>query len=193
MLPIESSVNGLLKIFCITSKGPLVQHCKSLTIDSADFVNIIQYSESRLIPYLHTIHHSEFVPIDVAPTREDAVFGQLTPGTQLEGNALKFFNKIGQVFKVRRLLVGHMFINPQSQQWHFFYFDQRDTDHLSNHWKKGPHIHFINYLWPKYTAQTLWEKFATGNPNISRSIHIRYYDADLMPESIHPVKKRVLS
>jgi hypothetical protein len=87
----------------------------------------------------------------------------------------KTANKIHAMFGDRRLLSGHMFFNADLSDWHFFYFDQRDFATRNNHWKEGPHIHFINRLWPNRTAQSVWEEFCSSpNPLIRDALHIRF-------------------
>jgi hypothetical protein len=86
--------------------------------------------------------------------------------------------KIGQIFKDRRYLVGHIFYIPDLSEWHFFQFDQRDLEHeRGNHWKEGPHVHFLNWLWPNYDAKTLWENFSSGKAKLTDSLHVRYFDS----------------
>jgi len=90
--------------------------------------------------------------------------------------AQKTVRKIGQIFKDRRYLVGHIFYVPDLSEWHFFQFDQRDLEDGKNHWKEGAHIHFLNWLWPNYDAQTLWMNFTSGKDNLNDSLHISYLD-----------------
>jgi hypothetical protein len=97
---------------------------------------------------------------------------------RLEGKAKKAFGKIPQIFSTRRLLVGHMFYTTDHSNWHFIYFDQRDTDHRSPHWKHGSHLHMINHLWPQHTAVSLWKWFNSGNVQLSGAIHIRFLRQD---------------
>lgn len=76
----------------------------------------------------------------------------------------------------RRLVNGHMFFTPDQSNWHFFYFDQRDIDRYNNHWIHGPHVHYLNYLWPRRTAESVWTEFVSGNPSMKGALHIRYRD-----------------
>jgi hypothetical protein len=88
--------------------------------------------------------------------------------------AAKALNKISAVFDKRRLLAGHMFFNADQSDWHFFYFDQRDYVDRNNHWEGGSHIHFINWLWPNRTAESVWEEFRSGKRQMRGALHIRF-------------------
>jgi hypothetical protein len=172
----EERLKSFVKIFEISSKKDLLRYCKNLTIHSDDFVNIILAAEAGVIGYRHRIHYRDIVPKHLHPKPEEIQGQPLAEGSELQGKPLKFFNKVRQIFRDRRYLVGHMFYSPNLKYWHFFYFDQRDLDKYQNRWKHGPHIHFLNYLWPEHTCQSVWNKFIAENPTVRSSIHIRYVD-----------------
>lgn len=89
--------------------------------------------------------------------------------------AQKTANKIYATFDHRRFLSGHMFFSADLLDWHFFYFDQRDFAVRNNHWKEGPHIHFINRLWPNRSAESVWDEFCSSpNPLVRGAVHIRF-------------------
>ena len=48
----------------------------------------------------------------------------------------------------------------------------------NNQWKYGPHLHFVNYIWPEYTKRKVWESFDKREHNIE-GVHIRL--APLLP------------
>jgi hypothetical protein len=156
------SFGRLLKVLEFDNKRELEKYCRELTIDSEDFFYLILASQQGLLAYNHRIHHRDIEPI------ETDEFGRL------KGHSLKFFRKASQIFRVRRYLVGHLFYSGNHRYWHFFYFDQRDQSTHSNHWKHGPHIHFINWLWPNYTAKSLWHEFTSVNPKMRGALHIKY-------------------
>jgi len=128
------------------------------------------------MPFMHKIHCRDYLPEHLEPSDEElnALFKSgLGPVT---GDAAKTARKIFiQSPRERRYLVGHIFFTPSLEQWHFFYFDQRDLEKREpNHWQGGPHIHFINYLWPQHNAQSLWSKFVSSNVQMGGSLHIRF-------------------
>ena len=89
--------------------------------------------------------------------------------------AAKAVTKIAQMFKDRRLLFGHMFIDVRDEsRWHFLYGDQRD---LAGHWTPDgspqPHVHFINFLWPGRNVRALWEEFGAGKAP-GAALHVRF-------------------
>ena len=172
----DDTLKAFLKIFEIGTKKELLKHCKTTVIHSDHFANFIGLAEAGLLQYRHLIHYRDLVPEHLHPKPEEIQGIPLTVGAKLEGKPLTFFNKVQQIFRDRRYLVGHMFYSSNLKYWHFFYFDQRDLSRYGNHWKHGPHIHFLNFLWPEYTCETLWNQFITRNPTLRSSMHIRYLD-----------------
>lgn len=116
--------------------------------------------------------------------------GKAKVGT-MPPDVAKAFGKITQIFKDRRLLNGHMFLCPQTGRWHFFYFDQRDTDVRDPHWEHGAHIHFVNWLWPGLTGQGVLETFASAKPKFKGALHLRYLDWRLEDEEGRRTRKTV--
>lgn len=167
---------NLWRIFEIEKKRELIKHCKSATIYGSDFGTLIFACDARMTLWQHRIHHRHFQPSDLQPTRADLSALTQSGDGPLDKSATKALNKLRQLVEVRRYLVGHIFYTPDLERWHFFYFDQRDVSNRENHWKVGPHIHLINYLWPNRDAQSLWDYFISGNIQLSDSIHIRFID-----------------
>lgn len=168
------TMEGLLKIFTFDKKRDLEKHCREVTIHRGDFSLFVYLCEAGQMPFRHRIYGRDYVPPDVKPSekeREALANNGLGP---LKGDALKMAKKIGQLFQVRRYLVGHMFDTPA--HWHFLYFDQRDIkDDGPNHWKEGPHIHLINWLLrPQCDPEKLWAEFISGNVDLGGSLHVRF-------------------
>jgi hypothetical protein len=139
-----SNLEGLLNIFTFNRKKELEQYCRSLVVSGSDFASLILACEQRTEPFIHQISHRDIVPGHLGPSDSelnalaDNGLGQLGP------EAAKTVWKMGQMFEERRYLVGHIFSIPNLSEWHFFCFDQRDLeDQRPNHWKEGPHVHFI--------------------------------------------------
>jgi hypothetical protein len=173
---ISSSMEDLIKIFDTDKKKDLVKHCKNITIYKSDIVDMIIACEMGITPYLHRIHHADYLPDHLMPTDEEIAASMASKPGPVSGKAEKFIKKTAQTFKERRYLVGHMFYKADLLRWNFFYFDQRDLDHRNAHWKEGQHIHLINYLWPNYEPNKLWSEFCSGNMKIKDSIHVKYFD-----------------
>lgn len=171
---VPESLKSLWKLFTFEKKRDVEKYCRDLTIRASDFTNFIMACEVGQGPFLHRIHHRDHVPEHLHPTDDDLAalsangVGPLTPDAQ------KCVRKLGQIFKDRCYLVGHIFYTPDLSQWHFFQFDQRDTQDGKNHWKQGAHIHFLNWLWPNHDAQTVWTSFTSGKVKLNDSLHVRY-------------------
>ena len=181
------SGEALLKLFTFDKKRDLEKYCRDLVINSTDFANLIFACEMGGVPFLHQISYGDHVPDHLHLTDKDTEalaansVGPLQPGAQ------KAINKISQMFKDRRYLVGHIFYVPDLTEWHFFQFDQRDLEDKENHWKEGAHIHFLNWLWPNYEPKTLWANFTSGKAKMNDSLHVRYFDGErATPFRIHP-------
>jgi len=139
-----------------------------------DFVNLIDVCESYEIGLKHHTYQRDIISPHLNPNENKFGFilNKRLLGSEQER---KIFRKMFQLFRERRYLVAHVFyVPPGLKYWHFFYFDQRDILEKNNHWHYGPHIHFINYLWPEYTARGIWKQFTTGKSKLNKAIHIRW-------------------
>lgn len=172
-------IEAFLKLFTFDKKRELEKYCRDFVIDSDVFVDFILACEMGRLPLRHQIHYRDHVPEHLHLTDQDTAALAANPVGLLQPGAQKAIRKIGQMFKDRRYLVGHIFYVPDLTEWHFFQFDQRDLeDERGNHWKEGAHIHFLNWLWPNYDAKTLWENFTSGKAKMNDSLHVRYLDQD---------------
>jgi len=175
-------VEGLLKIFTFDRKADLERYCRDLVVYQSDFVAFVLACDAGRLPLRHKIHFRDYVPEHLEPSesqREALAANGVGP---LKGEALKMVRKMFQLFEERRHLVGHMFFTPDLSEWHFLYFDQRDvTEGGPNHWKGGSHVHLLNWLWPEYSAESLWNTFTSGRAKPGGSFHIRYSSRDDEP------------
>jgi hypothetical protein len=170
-----SSIEGLLKIFSFNKKKDLEKYCRSLVINGSDFVSFILSCEQRSEPFLHRITYKDIIPAHLPPSDSELQALKDSPTGDLGPEAAKAVRKMGQMFDERRYLVGHMFFTPDRSQWHFFCFDQRDLeDHRPNHWKEGAHVHFINWLWPRQCAESVWSNFVGENERPGSDLHLRF-------------------
>ena len=176
----EKTVEALLKIFTFDRKRDLEQYCKGLVISGRDFARLVMACKRYGKPFRHTISYRDIIPehlgfsgADHDVLRKDVLrkngVGPLGPA------AAKAVGKLFQTFEERRYLVGHMFYTPDLSEWHFFCFDQRDLEEETrNHWTKGSHVHFINWLWPGLDAQFVWSRFANAAHRPGSSVHVRF-------------------
>jgi hypothetical protein len=173
----SQNIEAFLKIFTFDKKRELEKHCRDLVINSSDFVGLILACEAGRLQFLHRIHYQDHVPEHLHLNDQDTAALAANPVGPLQPGAQKAVRKLGQMFKDRKYLVGHIFYVPDLTEWHFFQFDQRDLeDERGNHWKEGAHVHFLNWLWPNYDAKTLWENFISGKAKINDSLHVRFLD-----------------
>lgn len=173
----ESNLEGVAKLFSFEKKQDLERYCRDLTIRSDDFFTLVLTCELLRYPFAHEISYQDQVPEHLVPSDFEIQALENTPaGTLLTGDAEKVVRKISQSFKERRYLVGHMFFTPDYANWHFFCFDQRDLETKGNHWKEGAHIHFINWLWPRQDAKSVWSNFMTEDQRPGGAIHLRFSD-----------------
>jgi hypothetical protein len=87
--------------------------------------------------------------------------------------------KVFQFFRERKCFYGHLLYVPDLTRWHFIYFSEHDMD--GHHWKGAgdhPHFHFVNYLWPQHSANSVWTDFTTSKSMPSRALHIRFEEND---------------
>ena len=184
----ESNLEGMAKIFSFEKKQDLERYLRSLTIRSEDFFALVLACEHSGNPFSHEITYRDKVPEHLVPSDSEIQALENTPaGTLLTGDAEKAVRKMSQSFKERRYLVGHMFFTPDYAKWHLFCFDQRDLDTEGNHWKEGSHVHFINWLWPRQDAKSVWSNFVTEDQRPGGAIHLRF--SDLAQETGMEIKK----
>jgi|ERR1035437_937641 hypothetical protein len=170
----QRKIDHLLKIFEISKKSILEKYCKSLTIYSKDFFNLISWADDNNPNYFHKIYYREIIPTDLQSTLNELPKIQIDKLNAVDASI--FLKKLAQVIKVRRQLVGHMFYNKDVSKWHFFYFDQRDTSENNNRWGNGSHIHLTNHLWPNHDPVYILKQFYEDKPYFTGGKHIRFID-----------------
>lgn len=171
------SLESVMKIFSFENKKDLERYCRDLTISSNDFVDLVLACETSGKPFLHEISYRDIVPPQLVPKDSEIEALKNTPaGTVLTGDAAKAATKMSQSFLDRRYLVGHMFFTPDRSKWHLFCFDQRDLQMTGNHWGKGSHVHFVNWLWPNLKADSVWSDFVKGDHHPGADIHLRFVE-----------------
>ncbi|WP_221792229.1 hypothetical protein [Aquisediminimonas sediminicola] len=174
----HSTSGSLLTIFDIVDKAVLDQHCRSVVIHQSDLANLILACMTEAIPIRHFRFHKHHHPEHLALTDSD--FEAFTDNGvgPFSKKAQKLANKVDQTFEQRRLLNGHLFTSVKNlDEWHLFYFDQRDTDPHDNHWKHGEHIHLMNWVThPRLSAPDIVHKIeAEDRPKLNGKLHIRYH------------------
>jgi hypothetical protein len=170
-----SSLESLLKLFSFEKKRDVERHCRTLTVRVEDFVALVMACDASGQPFAHEISYRDKVPPQLIPSDDEIEALESTPaGTFLSGAAAKAASKMSQSFVDRRYFVGHMFFTPDHSRWHFFCFDLRDLQTEGNHWTEGSHVHFVNWLWPRLDAKSVWSHFLTSDDRPGGDIHLRF-------------------
>lgn len=164
-----------LEFLDLPDKAALENYADRVVIRDDDLVGLILASDVGAIPIGHIRIHRHFHPphLDLSNKNLKALaengVGRLTVSAQ------KTVNKIGAMFKERRLFNAHFFwLLEHPWEWHLFYFDQRDT--AGEHWVGGAHLHLMNYLThPMMDARELLSRLHDGDrpPRLS-GLHVRY-------------------
>ena len=170
--------NSLLNTFNIKSKKELEKHCSGLTVCSQDLVALILGAQHGVLsPYIYANHFSVRVPDHLNPSEEESsAIAENGVGPFKTRESQKFSSKIFQLFREKRHLSAHLFYTPSKKYWHIIYFDNRDLDKRNNHWKHGPHIHYISDLWAGLSLKDAWNTIHSGKLSFPNKIHIRYID-----------------
>lgn len=166
-----------MELFAIQKKSEVEKFCSRLLIAEEELVDLIQWS--RLIDYVHSGRFAEYQPTEAQLTEDDLeALRSKDPAIRVQ-KLPKLMNKTDNLFNVRKHLSAHLFLNPV-MRWHLFYFSLEDiADRSDNHCKLGgPHIHFINSLWPQYRLEQLDDLlFSDRNVKITGE-HIRFKPSD---------------
>jgi len=167
----------LAMLFLIDKKQELINFCKTITITGQDIYEHRLACEGGLLPWHHHFCHQDMLPTGVELTDSEADALSLQWVEPSNPKTVKAMNKLRHLFDVRRYFVGHLFYSYDHLNWHLLYFDQRDIDNNTNHWEHGSHIHLINYLWPNYDLQSVFNATKSNKPHFSKSLHIRFSDS----------------
>lgn len=165
-------IDRLVTLLELRKKRELKAYAKSLTIrlqDLAEFMDACDVAPE--IGYCHQMCRREIVPEHLRLDHED--FEAFSRGPA-DAHGQKAIRKTSQFFRDRKVLVGHMLHTPNLARWHFFYFSERDYDPHFSRWEHGAHVHFVNWLWPQYSAETVWQQFQSGNALDLDGVHIRF-------------------
>ncbi|MDD2951118.1 MAG: hypothetical protein PHU29_10050, partial [Sulfuricurvum sp.] len=144
------NLNNLVDLFNCNSKRELEKLAKDIIIHQQDFVEIILAAQhNELSPYNYANYFDRRIPDHLMPTEEEhEAISKNGVGKYKTRKAQKFANKIFQLPIQQRITAAHLFYTSDQKYWDLFYFDDKDRSKYDNHWKYGPHIHFVSDLWP---------------------------------------------
>ena len=132
-----------------------------------------------LSPYKYANHFQDRIPEHLHPSEEERSALSKNGIGPLRDKSKKAITKIFQILKDRRCLASHLLYTPDYQYWHIFYFDQRDNDSHKNHWKEGPHIHYISDLWQQHKMPDIWDKVLNDDTSFGSTPHIRFCEQNI--------------
>lgn len=134
---------------------------------------------SKQIGWSHRSKFPEYVPDHLLITERDQ--------SDLHRGELKpMARKLASTMEERRRIHIHLF--EKNSMWNCFYFSYDDLQNGSaSHWAHGPHLHFVNHLWPKYSSEEIWSLFDTRHTKISGALHVRFNQFEYSPAEENPV------
>jgi len=133
----------------------------------------------KQIGWSHRSKFPEYVPDHLLITEKDQ--------SDLDRAELKpIARKFTSTMEERRRIHVHLF--EKDAMWHCFYFSYDDLqDGSASHWAHGPHLHFVNHLWPKYSSDEVWALFDTRHTKISGTVHVRFKQFEYSSVEPNPV------
>jgi hypothetical protein len=133
----------------------------------------------KQIGWSHRSKFPEYVPDHLLIIEKDR--------TDLHRGELKTISrKFASVMEERRRIHVHLF--EKNSMWHCFYFSYDDLqDESASHWEHGPHLHYVNHLWPKYSSDDVWSLFDTRHTKISGAVHVRFSQFEYSALGTNPV------
>jgi hypothetical protein len=172
------SLNDLLNLFNCKSKRELDKLAKNIIIHQQDFVAIILAAQhNELNPYNYANYFDRRIPDHLMPTEEEhEAISNNGVGKYKTRKAQKFANKIFQLPIQQRMTAAHLFYTSDHQYWNLFFFDDKDRSEYGNHWKHGPHIHFVSDLCSNLSLLSAWEKICSGKFSFSNKFHLKFVD-----------------
>jgi len=125
--------------------------------------------------FTHRSRFPDFVPDHLQITDVDrnemraGVFGRIS-------------RKFSSLFAFRKVLHVHMF--EGDSKWHCIFFSYEDIDESgANHWKNGPHVHYVSHLWPRLNPQQVWEAYDRRRTRVVAGVHLRFRPFDFTNEA----------
>lgn len=167
MFPTDN-IDVFTNIFTATKKYDLEKYCSSITAHGDEFATLIAACDTGFLPWKHQIYLYRRNPKYL-----EEILSSYKPKSSLK-ETRTFGNAMRQIFIDRTLIVGHIFFVQDYSNWHFIFFDKYSQPNQSNHWKFGPHIHLVNYLWPQYDIKSVWDRFCNFGKLPNKSLHIKY-------------------
>lgn len=163
----------LKELLSASTKKAVVRVARQAAVTHQEFVDLI-FSADHL-GLTHRRKHLQFMPdhLRLRDADGDAFFGN-GAGPMSEG-ATRAFRKVTAAFDQRKIQSVHMFEDDSG--WHCFYLTYSDTYVPAelNHWKCGPHLHYLSHLFTTLDAEAVWEAFDDRKVSLP-GVHIRFVE-----------------
>ncbi len=154
------------------SKKEAKRIIREVVVTQQEFVDLMfNCGDLRLA---HRKKHRQFIPdhLKLSDEDRDAFFGNGV-GTMSQG-AQRVLRKVRSTFAERRCLSVHLFEGVGV--WHCFWLTYEDArPDRRNHWRAGPHVHYLSHLFSRQTPDEVWSSFDARSVPISGE-HIRFVD-----------------
>ena len=165
------------KIFTCTKKSELVKLAKSHIVPYEELIYTLGYGQTGGIGGYHDfVTNTEWQPEEAQLTEDDT---KIPRDPERRNEVGKFVNKMKNAYLTRKRIHYHLFYKADlsdnaKDKWHLIYLSDEDRKTNNNHWKEGPHFHFINYLWPDLDPDNLHNSFnLTRKTPVKGALHIR--------------------
>jgi hypothetical protein len=166
-MPVPDSIQ---RLFSLTRKQDIERYIHDLVLTNTEFAETVL--ECRRIGYQHRSQHYEYRPKDVRTK-----FESLPEILRKKAKGDSFKDVVGILNELNNSrTLGHTHLFESSDKWHLFCFTNRDvSEEGTNHWEKGAHVHFINFLTTNLAKETVWECLGQKG-NRPTGLHIRFID-----------------
>ena len=176
MRPPTQHLPALIELLNFDTKRGVILHSKSLVVHQQDLVALILIAQRGMLhPYGYAYHFAKYVNESLHPTPSElkAPFSPQVR-TSASRSFRKLKSKLAQLLHERRICAAHLFYTADRRKWHLFYFDNRDVATDANHWRHGPHIHYISSLWPGLQLHAVWQQVMAGELGFPNKLHLRH-------------------
>lgn len=157
---VPDKLKGLLST---TRKAEAEQYSRNIVLSEYDLFLLIH--NCAQIRFAHRSKFKQYVPEHLVVSKSDR-------DEMIAGHPRKFVTKFNSVLLERKYVHAHLF--EFSSAWHCFYFTHQDIDPTNNHWRHGPHLHYVSHLWPNLKKRLIWNRFNQRYTEISGSLYIRF-------------------
>lgn len=162
---------NILRLLALEKKSKVISLSKTLVITEEEFSRLVLFYGTA--NYQYRFLSREYRPPGTDLTPEEHASLSQRPENQNKAEFSKAIRKFKRVFEERKFRYAHLFrVGPK---WHAFYFTYEDrADGRPGHGNLGPHLHFVNYLWPEYKLENMESALFDERHTRVDGVHIRF-------------------